>query len=170
MINLSVDIHETQLVGNVDSLMEAINHHYHVNHSMKLQGGEYGFGFGKYPVCEHNISYFGGRAKLYVDNVSSDLIHKITGKTPQEICKEEDKLRKDHGNTKANNYSKTFDNRLEKYFKSKAVSLDVNSYNDRVNFTINIGNLTSAVLGAISEILRHTSLISKAQSTRAYEL
>ena len=171
MIDLNVDRKEVQLVGNVDNLMASINHHYHINHSEKMLGGEHGFSFGKHPICEHRISYYGGRAELVITKIKGDLIKKITGKTPIQICEEVERLTKEENYDKANKYISSFSRSLEDYFNSDAVSLDTNSgFCANIDFTINIGNLTDDVLNAISEVLINSELISKSQSNRTYDI
>jgi hypothetical protein len=173
MIELSTDRRTKQLIGNVNSLYESIKHYYMIKHEQSFSGTQHGFMFGAYPIKEHYIDFTpqnNGVANLYISEVDTDLVKKITGKTSSEICQEEKVIRKEEGNHKANSYGVTFQEKLNDFFGTKAVSLKVDINSRNITMRINLELLDDAVLDAVSLILKNTKLLPRAKSTRIFEL
>jgi hypothetical protein len=174
MITLSTNRKATQSIENVDNLIESIQHYYQVNHIKKLNNGEHAFSFGHHPIREHHITYspfFDTKSELKLSKIKTDFIKKITGFTVRELGQAQNSLRKEKGHSEANNFENTFQEKLNEFFHCDCISLSIDTYQSpSASLIINIESLTHDVLDAISEILKHTEMLPKSQSSRKYEL
>lgn len=172
MTVLTTDRRATQCVENVSNLLASIKKYYQINH--QESHGDCDYAFGKNSICEHHINYSpyrGGHANLFLTKIDSDFVKKITCQTVSQIINQEKTIRNLDGNGTANALPLTYDEVMFDFFKTRAVKLEIDSYGlGKINFRINIELLSHEVLDAISEILKHTELLPKAQSTRTYEL
>lgn len=166
MISFEVNAQTSQLIANVDNVLDAIKSHYQVEHVQKLSNGEHAFSFGRHPIKEHHITFspFGNQhATLSINNIDTALVQAITGSSVREIGAAEAILRKEKGNQVANAYARTFKTALDAFFQSDAVRMSTNNYmSPKVNLHINIENVTPTVTADINLILQHCSLLPQA--------
>ncbi len=173
-ITLQTEPKMTQLVSNVENLYASIKSHYNIIHSERSQGDGLTIQFGAHPVKEHCIkfsSYHGGKAELRITNVHPDFIKRVTGLRPTQIGDNETQLRKAQGNYVANAYAKTFQDKIDTFFGNDAVRMDIDTYmGTKCALIIDISELTSTVVNAVSDVLKHSRLTPLGETSRQYSL
>tara|TARA_B100000508_G_scaffold139407_1_gene137684 strand:- start:367768 stop:368295 length:528 start_codon:yes stop_codon:yes gene_type:complete len=173
-ITLQTDRKMTQLVQNAEDLYASIGKYYNILHSDRTQGSGLLIQFGRHPIKENHIefsSFNGGRVTLYVREVAPELIERITGLRPVELGKNQDALREEKGNSIANAYASTFQDKINAFFRTDTVTMNIDTYmSAKCALKIDVSHLTHEVLDAVSEILKYSGLTPKIPSTRQYEL
>lgn len=172
-IALQTDRKATQLVQNVEDLFSAIEHYYHVPHKQRNSSSGLRISFGRNPVKENCIEFspYSLKSKLRIDELNSDFVLRVVGDTPMQLGKEIDAIRKADGNDAAEDFQRTLKDKFDAFLGVNCASLSLNTYHSgKISLTMDISNLTNDVLDAVSEVLKHSGLTPKAQSTRQHEL
>lgn len=129
--------------------------------------------FGRNPIKEHRIDFspHSLKSKLRIDDLDADFVLRVVGYTPMQLGKEIDAIRKADGNDAAKDFERTLKDKFDAFLGINCASLSLDTYySGKISLTIDISNLTHDVLDAVSEVLKHSRLTPKAQSTRQHEL
>lgn len=170
LINLQVNAQMAQVTQNVVNLFESIKAHYVVNYSESLSSGKFGFRFGNLPIREHHISvgYKTPTASLRLNKIDWEFSKKILGKTPVQIFKEQECIRKAEGNDKANRYAQTLQGSVDAFFGPNIVTVEIG--HETLTYCIDITCITEAVTSAVSTLLQQSNLLVKAEQSKTYRV
>ena len=174
-ITLQTDRKITQLVQNVEDVFASIENYYHVPHKERNSSAGLRINFGRNPIKENGIEYspYGSspNSSLRIGEVSDNLVERVTGKSSMVIGREIEGIRGSSGNEAAKAYERELEAKFQSFFWLSEIALDVNTYHStKVSLAIDISTLNNDILDAVSEVLKHSGMTPKAQSTRQYEL